>query len=165
MIALDKAQDRVDILQNQLDRQLADIEILEGRLQYADGQEYRQVVEDLALAKMKTDIMRQAVSKAEDDLEAAEVHTRSQDHKDAVKKMDSTKKDIDKITQAIDDTYQDLRSQLLEFKGLCDSYDSLAVSRGVVSPSARIRSHYQWPSYLYNKMITIRPSDNWLFQK
>jgi len=158
MARLDALKRRVKVLEDQLDRQLVDVEVLTGRMDSTQGAEYDQVAEGLALARMKTDVMRESLDKAKDSLKSAEAEVQSSEYQDAFKRMDAIKKDVTKAEKAITKTYDTLRSQLDEVYDLCEEHDRLNRRyRGVASPW--LMPSYRWLTYLHSRMSKLLRDD------
>jgi len=146
---------RVSQLEDQLDKQIEDVEVKQGRLDSADGHDYGQIAEDIALSKMKVEVMQHALDKTKDDLKSEEAVMQSPAHQDALKKMDDIKKDISKADKTITKTYDTLRSQLDDFAKLCKDYDRLNRQYLGADGNTWVMSSYRWPSYLYHRMARI----------
>jgi len=154
MKKLDGYKRRVSQLEDQLDRQLVDIEILHNKMHHAVGAEYLQLAEDLALARMKTDIMRDSLDKAKDVLKTHQVEMQSPEYQDASKRMDAINKDVAKLEKTITKTYNTLRSQLDDVYDLCAEYDGLnSKYRGEVN--TWLMSSYRWLAYLHGAVAKL----------
>jgi len=149
---------RVSRLEDQLDRHLVDIEVLTNKLSDADGAEYASLAEDLALARMKTDIMRESLDKAKDDLKSEEAVIQSSEYQDALKRMDVIKKDVTKAEKTISKTYDTLRSQLDDAFALCNEYDRLN-SQYVGEVNTWLMPSYRWLNYIYTRLNRLLRDD------
>ena len=148
MQKIDTLKRRVSQLDDQLSRQLVDVETLRNRLYTTSGEDYTQVAEDLAVALMKVDIMQESLDKARSDIEAEEAVVHSPEYVDAVKRMVDIRKDVTKLEDTISKTYETLRSQLDKASRLCKDYDRLS-SRYHGTYNTWLMSSYRWLSYLH----------------
>jgi len=152
---IDALKVRVDQLEDQLSGHLVDVEILQNKLGLASGSDYIKVVEDLAVARMKTEVMQEALDKARSDVAAEEAEMKSPEYKSAWRKMASLKSDADKLADEVASHYDDFRSALEKMTSVCGDYDRLARQYQDQDPNKWMMSSYRWPSYLQIKMSRI----------
>ena len=151
-----RLKQRLQSLEDYLTRLETETEEMTGQLSDASLGDYDRLASDITVARMKADITQDQIDQVRDDIIDEETRLSSDDYKADIKKMDSIKKDIDKVTKSISKTYDDLRSQLSDFSDLCDSYDKIARSHGLISPNTWTMSSYRWPAYLYTSLSKMR---------
>ena len=115
---------RVSQLEKKLADKMDDAKDLKSRMSESDGLDDK-VTEDLALTRMKAEVIRDALDKAKDDLKSEEARIKSSDYKDAVKKMNNIKSDNKKTVKVIDEKVQDLMLLIDSLQKSCKDYDRL----------------------------------------
>jgi len=80
---------------------------------------------DLALAKMKVEVIRQSLDDAKADLKDEETRMTSPEYRAVVKRLDASRSDIDKKVSVIDDTVTSLIDQVDDLVKSCKDYDRL----------------------------------------
>jgi len=140
---------RISQLEGKYAEQVKATEGLKTRLDDAGGADYDQLSEGLALARMKVDVMREALDKAKDDLKSTEVRLKSSEYKDAVKKMTGIKSDNEKTVQDIDETVDHLVDLIEGLQKSCKDYDRLSVM-------VEGRSHPYGHFYSYGWIVMLK---------